>query len=165
MRTNLTAVLAVWAAIGPMTGIVLGHFLTRSLEEKRWHLDNRTQEYRELLSSLATAYMNMLNFKGGDKDEYFRVERLKMESFRLLRVPAHVCREDFARRVVPIFCGVLPVQELCPVLSRAGRSAGRHRLQCRASWLRFIRIGVGRRTSWILLLVVMNLHARSSASG
>jgi phosphoribosylaminoimidazole-succinocarboxamide synthase len=85
MRTNLTAILAVWAAIGPMTGIVLGHFLTRSLEEKRWHLDNRTQEYRELLSSLATAYMNMLNFKGGDKDEYFRVERLKMESFRVLR--------------------------------------------------------------------------------
>jgi hypothetical protein len=84
---SLTTILALWAAIGPLVGIIVGHVLTRSWQRKQWYLDNRTQEYRELLGSLTSTYMLMSRFKGGtgDRDEFFRLERLKMESFRVLR--------------------------------------------------------------------------------
>ena len=84
---SLTTILALWAAIGPLVGIVVGHVLTRSWQRTQWHLDNRTQEYRELLGSLTSTYMLMSRFKSGalDRDEFYRLERLKMESFQVLR--------------------------------------------------------------------------------
>lgn len=87
-ENKLTTLLAFWAAIGPLVGIVVGHLLSRSWQRKQWYLDNRSQEYRELLSSLTNTYLQMMRFRsgtGGDKDLFIQLERLKMDSFRVLR--------------------------------------------------------------------------------
>jgi membrane protein YqaA with SNARE-associated domain len=48
----LTLTFATCGAIGSLVGVVIGHLLTRSWQHKQWLLDNKKQEYRELLSNL-----------------------------------------------------------------------------------------------------------------
>jgi hypothetical protein len=40
----------------PLAGIVIGHALTRSWQRKQWVLDNKKQEYRELLTTLTRCH-------------------------------------------------------------------------------------------------------------
>jgi hypothetical protein len=49
---KLTIALGVWAAVGPMVGILVGHFLTRSWQQKQWLMDRRHEEFQELISAL-----------------------------------------------------------------------------------------------------------------
>jgi hypothetical protein len=51
-----TLTLLIWSAIGPLAGIVIGHALTRSWQRKQWVLDNKKQEYRELLTTLTRCH-------------------------------------------------------------------------------------------------------------
>jgi hypothetical protein len=53
---HMTLFLTLWAAIGPMVGIVVGHLLTRSWQREQWILDSRKEEFRELLSTLTMTY-------------------------------------------------------------------------------------------------------------
>jgi len=97
---SLTTGLAFWAAIGPLAGIVLGHVLSRTWQFRQWKLENRRQEYREVLQALTTAYLQMQRFKVGEKgtanakdqieveglsEHSYRIEQAKMESFRVLQ--------------------------------------------------------------------------------
>jgi hypothetical protein len=50
----------VWTAIGPLLGVFVGAFLTRSWDKKKWMNDNRKEEYRELMSSLTEAATAMM---------------------------------------------------------------------------------------------------------
>lgn len=45
--------LVIWGAIGPLAGILVGHFLTRSWQSRQWLLDRRNEEWRELLTALS----------------------------------------------------------------------------------------------------------------
>lgn len=55
----LALAFAIWAAVGPLVGLVAGHFLARPWQKKQWRLDNETQEYRELLDALSGAYLSL----------------------------------------------------------------------------------------------------------
>jgi hypothetical protein len=48
----LTLFLTLWAALGPIVGIVLGNYLSRNNQRKQWRTDNRVNEWRELISVL-----------------------------------------------------------------------------------------------------------------
>jgi hypothetical protein len=48
----VTVFLTIWAAVGPLLGIVVGHYLTRSWQRRQWLADNRKDEYRKLLAGL-----------------------------------------------------------------------------------------------------------------
>jgi hypothetical protein len=50
-----TLLLAMWAAAGPLVGILIGHFLSRSQQRKQWVADNEVKEWREVLTTLTTA--------------------------------------------------------------------------------------------------------------
>jgi hypothetical protein len=96
-----TSGLTPWAAIGPLAGsvlgIVLGHVLSRSWQFEQWKLENRRQEYREVLTALATAYTAMQRYivepiRGNQRvnlseqtESERRLEQAKMESFRVLQ--------------------------------------------------------------------------------
>jgi len=41
-----------WNAVGPLVGILIGAWLARSGDRKRWIADNRKEECRELLTSM-----------------------------------------------------------------------------------------------------------------
>jgi len=51
----------VWAALGPLVGVLVGAYLARSWDQRRWLLDNRKEEYRELLAliEIASRYLQI----------------------------------------------------------------------------------------------------------
>jgi len=59
-----------WSSIGPLVGVAVGAWLSRSWQRKQWVRDSKAAEYRELISSLsqcAHALMDKFNsnFPGG----------------------------------------------------------------------------------------------------
>ena len=44
-----------WSAVGPLVGILIGAWLARSSDRKRWLADNRKEECRELVRSISHA--------------------------------------------------------------------------------------------------------------
>jgi hypothetical protein len=52
---------AIWTAGGPILGLFIGAFLTRSWDRNKWINDNRKQEYRELLTVLTTSSVDVEN--------------------------------------------------------------------------------------------------------
>lgn len=47
---------------GALVGIVIGHFLTRNSQHKQWLLDNRKEEFRQLVSALTEATVEHLAY-------------------------------------------------------------------------------------------------------
>jgi len=88
---RLTIALGVWAAIGPIVGILVGHFLTRSWQREQWIRDHRWQEYQELLKAITSAYMAMIQLNVGRRamSDTSALEReiasIKHDSFRVVR--------------------------------------------------------------------------------
>lgn len=48
----MTVFLTIWAAVGPLVGILVGHHLTASWQRKQWIADNQKDEYRRVLAGL-----------------------------------------------------------------------------------------------------------------
>ena len=85
---KLTAVLAIWGAIGPMIGIIVGHFLTRSWQQKQWMLDQRNEEWRELLTALSTSLRASLKIypaRALSPEEQREIVEAQAECFRVIR--------------------------------------------------------------------------------
>ena len=61
-KSQVTLYLALWGAVGPMVGILVGHVLSRSWQQKEWILDRRKEEFRELVSALTAATVEFLVF-------------------------------------------------------------------------------------------------------
>jgi hypothetical protein len=57
---QLATFFVIWAAVGPLAGILIGHYLTRSWQREQWLLDNTRQEYKELLSVLIRSYNTII---------------------------------------------------------------------------------------------------------
>jgi hypothetical protein len=51
--TQVTLYLALWGAIGPLVGLVIGAFLQARAQHQQWRRDNIRQECRELLGQLS----------------------------------------------------------------------------------------------------------------
>jgi len=62
--------LIVWGAIGPFVGILVGHVLTRSWQQKQWMLDRRKEEWRELLTTLARSFVTICKLTGPMRVRY-----------------------------------------------------------------------------------------------
>jgi len=59
---TLTLVLSIWAGVGPLVGLMVGHYLIRSWQTRQWILGARKIEFRELLSALSTMSKELLAF-------------------------------------------------------------------------------------------------------
>src|SRR5713226_4251307 len=46
----LKVVMTIWAAVGPLLGVALGSYLSTRTQRRHWVMDNKKQEYRELLT-------------------------------------------------------------------------------------------------------------------
>jgi len=51
----------IWAAIGPLIGVLVGAWLTARWQRKRWIQDNKRAEYREVLDALQKYRWHLLN--------------------------------------------------------------------------------------------------------
>jgi len=61
---KFTIALGIWGAIGPLLGILLGQFLTRSWQQQQWLLDQRKEEWRELLTTLTASFATICKLTG-----------------------------------------------------------------------------------------------------
>jgi len=52
----VTVFLTIWAPVGPLIGIMLGAYLSRSQQRRQWVADNEVKEWRELLTTLTTSF-------------------------------------------------------------------------------------------------------------
>jgi len=79
---HITLVLACWAAIGPLLGIAIGQYLTKSWQREQWTLDNKKQEYRELLAILTRSYGTIIRLqapgavRSGDEEKELHTAHL-----------------------------------------------------------------------------------------
>ena len=71
----------VWAAVGPLVGVVIGAWLSARWERRKWVLDNKTAEYRGILDAL-NSYRPILT-------EYYALYRIS-----LVAVPAQKKYDD-----------------------------------------------------------------------
>lgn len=55
---------AIWAAIGPLVGVIIGAWLSEHWQHRRWILDNKTAEYRGILDALTACHIQLLAFIG-----------------------------------------------------------------------------------------------------
>jgi len=53
----VTIFLTLWAAVGPLVGILIGHYLVRSWQRRQWLADNQKEEYRKVLAGLNRLHM------------------------------------------------------------------------------------------------------------
>jgi hypothetical protein len=58
----LTLALSIWAGIGPLVGLLAGHYLLRSWQREQWLLDSRKQEFRELITALTDTIVHLMMF-------------------------------------------------------------------------------------------------------
>jgi len=61
---RFTIVLGIWGAVGPLVGVIVGHVLTRSWQQRQWLLDQRKEEWRELLSTLTASFATICKLTG-----------------------------------------------------------------------------------------------------
>lgn len=54
--------LQFWGCIGPLVGLLVGHVMTRSWQREQWLRDSKKQEYKELLTSLTIASVDLIEF-------------------------------------------------------------------------------------------------------
>lgn len=91
----VTLFLTVWAAVGPLLGILIGHFLSRSQQRRQWIADNEVREWRELLTTLTTGFLTIVQTdKALPKVPGEEIERMR-ENFGA-RTPIN---EVFANRI------------------------------------------------------------------
>ena len=73
-----TPALAIWAAVGPLLGIWLGHQLLRSQQRQQWIVDHRIEEWRELLVVLSNSFMLTEQIR-----KEIETPALKLEKFKV----------------------------------------------------------------------------------
>lgn len=56
----VTIFLTLWAAVGPLVGILIGHYLVRSWQRRQWLADNQKEEYRRVLAGLNRLNMALI---------------------------------------------------------------------------------------------------------
>jgi hypothetical protein len=59
-QNTVTLIVAGLGIFGTLAGIVVGQLLSRSWQREQACLDNKKQEYRELMTSMADAYTQLL---------------------------------------------------------------------------------------------------------
>jgi hypothetical protein len=62
-----TIVLGVWAAVGPLVGVRYGDELSQRSKRRQWLADERTKEWRELLSTLTTSMTDIIRCRQGER--------------------------------------------------------------------------------------------------
>jgi hypothetical protein len=83
-----TLIVAAIGIGGTLGGIVVGHMLTRSWQQKQWKLNRRNDEWRELMTALAGSLKASLRIYPGkalDPEEQREIVGAHAECFRVIR--------------------------------------------------------------------------------
>jgi hypothetical protein len=87
MPCNTVLISGAMGILGTAVGALLGHYLSKTWQREQWILDNRKQEYRELLSAISHSVVTLIARDRGVVDKgALRVylEDLSTEVYRML---------------------------------------------------------------------------------
>jgi hypothetical protein len=70
----------VWTALGPLVGVLIGAWLTRTGDRKKWERENRKEECRELITAISHAATLQINVGNGTSER--QVYEAYLESVR-----------------------------------------------------------------------------------
>jgi hypothetical protein len=101
---KLTIALGIWAAIGPLLGIFVGHLLTRSWQREQARLDNIKAEYRELLTALADAYTTFIRLGPRDEEVANAFDEARAASLRVMHDRIYIAER--VEREKWLFCWI-----------------------------------------------------------
>jgi hypothetical protein len=95
---TLTLVLSLWAGVGPLVGLLLGHYLIRSWQRMQWLLDSRKQEFRELMSALSDTIVHLMMFtpaleEGHAEKEFAEFVAAQKVTMRVLADRIYIARD------------------------------------------------------------------------
>lgn len=81
----------VWSGIGPLVGVFVGAWLSRSWQRRQWVLDNRKAEYRELISclsqsahSLMDAFSTNVGYGSGSDEQLWGVDGAASRGYNVI---------------------------------------------------------------------------------
>ena len=98
--STATLIVAVAGIAGTLASGVIAQVMARQSQLEQWLLDNRKQECRELLSSLATTFLTMLRHKEHDSQRSLEIQSMisnaRLETARILHDRIFI-RSDLAR--------------------------------------------------------------------
>ena len=80
---TLTLLLSIWAGLGPMVGLGAGHFLTRSWQREQWLRDQRRTEYREVITALVSAGIDITEYLHAKGTLNERPKKLFVKAFKI----------------------------------------------------------------------------------
>jgi hypothetical protein len=58
-----------WPAVGPLIGVLIGAYITNRNQRRHWVLDNKRNEYRELISAITRAITLVANMPPAARPE------------------------------------------------------------------------------------------------
>ena len=61
LATAWSVIVRAWSGIGPLVGVAVGAWLTRSWQRKQWTLEAKRTEYRELIGTLSKSVHTLVN--------------------------------------------------------------------------------------------------------
>jgi len=96
LHPHVMFLLACWAAIGPLVGISIGQYLSKSWQREQWTLDNKKQEYRELLATITSSYGTIIRLQAPgavrSADEEKELHGAQLDALAVLRDRLFIAR-------------------------------------------------------------------------
>lgn len=96
-QSTVTLIVAGLGIVGTFGGSMVSQFLTRATTRQQWLMDNKKQEFRELLTALSAAYMKLAQIAAPDEvhppELKQQADTLKVEAYRILRDRLYIAEE------------------------------------------------------------------------
>jgi hypothetical protein len=85
---------AVWNAVGPLIGVLIGGWMTYRIQSRQWLANTRKEEYRELLTALTDAASSLIEnaqmklhmVQSGETQRLELQQRTKEKYFNSLKI-------------------------------------------------------------------------------
>jgi hypothetical protein len=104
VKTTGETLVTAWSAVGPLLGVLVGAYIANRNQRKQWLLDNKKEEYRELLSALSTAFLALLDLHtpmvARPAVEAERLRSVEGESYRIIRDRLFIASEIREARIM-----------------------------------------------------------------
>jgi hypothetical protein len=79
----------IWAALGPLVGVLIGAFLAKKWQRAQWIADTKRSEYRKLLTTLTKTFSGLVRLQGVDvaigPKEQRTLSNLEADSINVIR--------------------------------------------------------------------------------
>ncbi len=83
---SFTLILSAVGIGGALSGIVFGHFLTRSAQHRQWLRDNRKQEFKEVVTAMSQFIVDHMAYASSLKSDMPQSKQAYIDSYKATAV-------------------------------------------------------------------------------